>query len=84
MSLYEYCHLTNIVLAGCRSAIDVRAAEDFINEAIRSNHIVKCDEVLREDVMNDPAVIRLPNEVYPPKVRLVQCGTVSKEPCCGT
>ncbi|XP_003747063.2 uncharacterized protein LOC100899008 [Galendromus occidentalis] len=67
-----------------RSAVDVKSAEDFINNAIKLNHAVKWEEVEREIIMNDSSIIKLPNEVYPAKVRLVQCGDVSKEPCCGT
>ncbi|OQR78312.1 alanine--tRNA ligase, partial [Tropilaelaps mercedesae] len=67
-----------------RSPVDVFHIEEFINSAIAANLSVQTEERGRDEALSDPRIIRLPGEVYPERIRLVRCGDVSIEACCGT
>ncbi|XP_022704520.1 uncharacterized protein LOC111269310 [Varroa jacobsoni] len=67
-----------------RTPVNVARLEEFVNSAIAADHLIQSDELAREEVLSNPRVVRIPGEIYPDKVRLVRCGDVSLEPCCGT
>lgn len=66
---------------------DLFELEDLINRFVQSNAKVSVDVFDREDVLNDKSIIKMSNEKYPDKVRVITMKNEEhtiKEICGGT
>lgn len=69
------------------SCEDLRDLEEKVNEFIRSNADVHAVMLDREEAMNRPSIVRMKNEEYPKRVRVITIkgnGLVFEEMCGGT